>query len=1842
MPSERPRHPALAIVGIGCRLPGGVDSADGFWDLLCSSTDATSVVPETRWNADRFHDPNPEKVGKMVTRRGGFLADIDQFDPQFFGISPREAHSIDPQQRLMLQATWEALEDGGIPADALAGEDVGVFIGGFTLDYQLLQNQGRTSRYQFKAHSAAGMMMTMLANRISFAFDFRGPSMTVDTACSSSLVAVHLAAQSIWNGESALALAGGVNIMIGPNTAIAESKSGFLSPDGRSKAFDESADGYARGEGGAVVVIKPLEQAVRDGDRVYAQILGTAVSQDGRTDGITVPRAEAQAAAITSALRRAGVHACDVGYVEAHGTGTPVGDPVEIRALAAALTSDRTPTEPLVIGSVKTNIGHLEAGAGVAGLIKTALVLQRDYIPAHLHLENPTSQVSFDDLKIDVPRTGRPFPSTDRRIAGVNSFGFGGTNAHVVLAEPPTDADAPDRIAPQSMPLTLLPISARSEEALVATVRQLVEHLETHPDVTLPDLAYTLSRRRAHLSHRHTLIVGSIDEAREQLQAIADVGQISSVRTSATAPKLAFVCTGMGPQWWKMCRGMLDVLPTFTESIARTDRELSRYADWSLLDELRSDETDSRMGETEVAQPANFAIQIALAAQLAEFGIEPDAVIGHSAGEVAAHHLAGLLTFEQAVEVIYHRSRLQQRTSGQGRMLAVGLDTDSLLRALDEKTRAEFGRRLSVAAVNSTSAVTIAGDGDVLDDVAGRLDEAEIFNRYLSGKVPYHTHYMEAIKDDLHTALDGLTSKPAAIPLYSTVTGEQLDEYAAGAAYWWQNTRATVLFEPALRRMLDDGYTHFVELGPHPVLAASIFEIAGTEKAVVLATQRRHDEDVRTFLNCVGALHTNGHDIAWDAVHPRGELLKLPSYPWQTKRFWNETREATEALHYNPVHPLLGQPVSGVHPTWEVELSTGLLPFLADHQVQGSVVVPGAVYVEMALAVGQQTYGIDLGVEHLVLHRAVILDETCDPILRTTLDESTGTLEFAAYTATAGGDLKWTITATAELNTRPKAPAPKLHPHDQPTGAPISGEDFYAITRAIGFDYGDAFRSITAVTAGEGWVSAALAVPAPVADDLDAYRFHPALVDGAFQTLFGAPILGRNADESPYLPTRIRHSAVYGAPEAGMTVHLRVVSATAEEIESDIVITDGRGEPLALFEGFTVRSLGASARMASERIDKGLYELQWEPKLESDRDLQEASPSSWLVFADDWGIGAGVAERLRAAGHRVWTVTHRDVDTLSEVAGGYALNPSRAEQLGRLIDEHVARQGDLAGVVDCWPMDLAAADPDHQVGVLTILRLAKSLAHHDAVTPRLFLITDNAQPALGTESLAPDQATVWGLGRVLGHQEFVDRWGGLIDIDSADGVPETAARICAHILGDGSEDQIAIRGEQTLVPRLRLSTSLTRAFPTKLIPDATYVVTGGTGALGRTVATYLAEHGARHITLLNRSQIPGRDQWSAMSDGDPHFTAVQTIRAIERLGVRVRTASVDITDVEQVTAWLNDHTRRGGRPVRGLIHAAGSVHDQLLVNVSEADFTKVLAPKITGTRVLHDAFADQDLDFFVMFGSAGSVIASPGQGNYAAANAFLDAFAHYRRAQGSPALTIGWGPWSVGMVEDLHLEDVYAMRGIDLITPSAGAAILDRLINQQSPNVIAISADWGRARQLLGGRLPAMFAALDSPEASALSTESGRSIVEVLAATPVSGRLEVVADHVQQLMAAVFDCATTDIDPDAVLDDIGLDSMMAMDFRVRINTTFSIDLPVLEILKGVSVNALAVRILAELEAIHGEVPSATVATAAAPEPAEETGDVDQLLNELSEADLRELLAELEGGAVESEEGEPHS
>ncbi|MEK8069608.1 type I polyketide synthase [Rhodococcoides navarretei] len=1848
MSTEPAARAPLAIVGIGCRFPGGADTPEGFWDMMCGGIDATGIIPEARWNSAKYFDPNPAKNGKMITERGGFLNEVDQFDPQFFGISPREAHSLDPQQRLLLRATWEAFEDGGIRAEDLAGQQVGVFIGGFTTDYQLLQNHGRSSRYRFKPHSATGMMMTMLSNRISYTFDLRGPSMTVDTACSSSLVAVHLAAQSIWNGESEMALAGGVNVIIGPNTFVAESKSGFLSPDGRCKSFSRSANGYARGEGGAIVIIKPLEQALDDGDRIYAQILGSGVSQDGRTDGITVPSEEAQEAAITAAIGRAGVEPADIGYVEAHGTGTPVGDPIEARALAKALAGGNPRRRPLLIGSVKTNIGHLEAGAGIAGLIKAALVVKQAFIPPNLHLDALNDQISLGELNIDIPSVGRDWPTGDgERLAGINSFGFGGTNAHVVLAQPPENADAGAEEDRPSFPLAVLPISARADDAVADSAGQLAEYLRATPDITMADLGYTLGQRRSHLSYRRTLVVDGIDDARSQLAAIADGSDrkkpVNAGRSRSDTPKLAFVCTGMGAQWWKMCRGLLDVYPTFTASIMRSDRALQPYMGWSLIDELRAEESQSRMAEPNVAQSANFAIQVALAEQLREFGVVPDAVIGHSAGEVAAHYLAGILTFEQAIAVILQRSEAAQRVKGLGGMLAIGLSADSLMQTIDATTREEMGSRVSIAAINGPSAVVASGDRDILGTIAAQLTEVHIFNRFLNVDVPYHSHYMDPLRDDMLTALSDISSAPAQIPVYSTVTGELLNAEAANGAYWWQNTRWTVLFEPALRRMLDDGYTHFVELGPHPQMASAIVEIAaGRDSAVVvLASQKRNEDDSRTLMELVGDLHCHGHPIAWDAFYPkaRARLLSLPRYPWQAKSYWNETPETVEELHYNPVHPILGQPVLDVHPTWEAELSLATLPFLADHKAQGSTLVPGTAFIEMAVAAGREAFGsTDFCVENLNLQHAVILDQTCDPTVRTTLDRATGVIEFAAMTATTGGDLHWVIAATAELNTISRGcrvgPAPK-HPGDS---AVIEFDEFYARSRAFGFEYGEAFQSVRRVTAGDGWATGELVVPESIHSDLDRYRFHPALIDGALQTLLAMSISGKDLGTEAFLPSGIRRATVHGSPQQTMTVEVRMVSVSKSMIESDITISSRTGELLVSLEGFTVASLNSSIGMSPEHVDKGLLDVRWVAGDELDESKSIAAKDlSWLVLSDSSGIGSLVARQLRESGQRVRTAVHRAVDRLVEVDGEYRIDGGQPQQFVDLIDAHVQIEGDLAGIVNCWPLDVpdaadsgtdGAAEEGRRVGVFAALHLAAAMARHETVCPRLYLVTANAQPVPGTDRLAVDQAPLWGLGRVIGHQELTDKWGGLIDIDDADDPAQTAERLCRHILTEGAEDQVAFRGTETFVPRLFPMDGLTKAFPTKLTPDATYVVTGGLGALGQVVARYLAKRGARDIVLFSRTELPPRSRWSEMSVDDAQYSVVDAIRGIEKLGAHITTARVDITDLEQVQRWARDHTRQGGRPVRGVIHAAGVVEDQLLVNMDEASFAKVLAPKIDGARVLSSVFHANDLEFFVMFGSAGSVIASPGQGNYAAANSFLDVFACQLRAKGLPALTIGWGPWSVGMVEELKLEKMYEMRGVELITPEAGGRILDRVMSQEVPTVVAISADWARLRKTgMAGQLPAIYAELGKADALSDDAGAGFSLLDVLKDTPEADQLGVVAGYVTQIVAGVFDLPLDDVGGDATMNDLGLDSMMAIELKSRIAAVIAVDVPVLELLKGITVSGLVDRIFAELQFDEDTGPVPVLDDR--PETVADDHDVDRLIEQLSTADLLELLADLE-------------
>ena len=921
------RQDPIAIVGIGCRFPGEANSPDAYWKLLREGVDAIVEVPPDRWDIHKFYDADAAKPGKTNSRWGGFVKDIDRFDAQFFGISPREAARIDPQQRLILEVAWEAIEDGGVVTDRVAGGEVGVFVGISTFDYGLIQ-MGFRDAAAADSHTNTGIALSIAANRISYCFNFTGPCAAIDTACSSALVAIHMACQSLWNEHCQLALAGGVNAIISPGPFVGFTRMSMLSPDGRCKAFDASANGFVRSEGAGIVVLKPLTLAQADGDRIYALIRGTAVNQDGRSSGLTVPSQHSQEALVREACRRAGIDPARIRYVEAHGTGTLVGDPIEARALGSVLGAGRPPGDHCWIGSVKTNIGHLEAASGIAGFIKTALVLEHREIPPNLHFQEPNPDIDFEGLRLRVPTAREPLPRGDGPVlAGVNSFGFGGSNAHVVLEEPPV-RDSQD-LAPlgQSQRAWLIPLSARSPEALRALTASYEQFLTTsNGDPSLSDIGYTTSLRRSHHDHRLAVVARSRKELADQLRAFA-AGEIAAgISADRAVPgqrfSLAFVFAGQGPQWWAMGRQLLAEEPLFGQVIERIDGLIRQWSDWSLLEELTADESMSRMQETAISQPAIFAVQVGLAALWKFWGIQPDAVVGHSVGEVAAAHVAGVLGLEDAARVIFHRGRCMDLAPARGRMLAAALTAEEA-----RQTIRPHGERVEIAAINSPNSVTLTGEAQALAEVEQALGERKIWCRFLHVNYAFHSLQMEPVQAEVLRSLQGIQPRPAAIPMFSTVTGQAVEGPELVADYWWRNVRQSVRFAEAIDRLIERDFHVALELGPHPVLTASVGEcfLHRGKKVKALASLRRDEPERAQLLKSLGALYAMGRPVDWPAVAPGpGRLIRLPSYPWQRERHWQESDEAMNSRLAREVHPLLGTRLEAACPTWECNLDSPL------------------------------------------------------------------------------------------------------------------------------------------------------------------------------------------------------------------------------------------------------------------------------------------------------------------------------------------------------------------------------------------------------------------------------------------------------------------------------------------------------------------------------------------------------------------------------------------------------------------------------------------------------------------------------------------------------------------------------------------------------------------------------------------------------------------------------------------------------------------------------------------------------------------------------------------------------
>jgi acyl transferase domain-containing protein/acyl carrier protein len=1152
-------------------------------------------VPPDRWQLRAFYDPDVETWGMTTQRFGGFIDGIDQFDPEFFGISPREAPCIDPQQRLMLELAWEAIEDGGEVVDLVRGSATGVFVGCCTQDYLTLQGTLR-DRALLDLHVTMGSALSINANRISFCLNLLGPSVALDTACSSSLTAIHLACRSLRERECTLALAGGVNAIITPRNYISLKAASMLSPDGRCKAFDSRANGFVRSEGGGMVLLKPLCTALADGNPIYAVIRGSASNQDGRTVGITVPSREAQEALVKQACRAAGVSPNEVYYVEAHGTGTPVGDPIEAHALSAALCQDRTNSDNLVVGSVKTNIGHLEAGAGVAGMIKLALMLEQRKVPPNLHLVEANPRIDFQKLKLRVPPSLESLPE-GHVIVGINSFGFGGANSHAVVESPPPNGGASYFATPVAE-TQLLVLSARGDEVLPNMARRYAAFLKENCERGqhwLCDVCYTASLRRTHHEHRLAVIGGSAEELAGKLEAFANKetraglfsGQVLQDR------KLVFVFSGQGPQWWAMGRQLLAREPVFRSKIEDCDHLFRQWGRWSLIEHLAADEQNSRLHETSIAQPAIFSLQVALAALWSSWGIEPDAVVGHSVGEVAAAHVSGALDFETAARVIFHRGRCMGLAPTTGRMLAAALSAEEAIGLLNGN-----GGHISLAAINSPASVTLSGEPEPLGIIEKSLTERGVFSRFLKVQYAFHSAHMQPVEHELLAALTDLHSQPPKIPLFSTVTGASLNAGSLDALYWWRNVRETVHFAGSIDGLLQEGANTFLEISPHPVLAGAVMECAARRslRPLTLSSLRRGEDETLTMLEAVSGLHSAGYRINWRALFPvGGRCVRLPTYAWNHRRYWQETEESRQERLAPFVHPLLGRKISSANPYWENRIEGGPRSLISEHRVQGNVVFPAAAYVEMALAAATQLLdGPSCTLEDVEIHKPLFLPDGGEgPSLQFTYNSPQK--GFQIFSRANESQASWNLNCSGKLASLAAGNAPTQAPTDilARCRGEIPAGEIYQRFADIGYNYGPYFQGIQRIWRGEGEALGRIAPPARPDDEK--YQIPPGLLDSCLQVVLAAA-LPRDSESSIalYLPARMAQVRLHRKPERELWCHARVSKLHRGMLEVNFCLFNDAGETAVEVDGFVCLAVEGARRFTGENLEDSLYEFQWQ------------------------------------------------------------------------------------------------------------------------------------------------------------------------------------------------------------------------------------------------------------------------------------------------------------------------------------------------------------------------------------------------------------------------------------------------------------------------------------------------------------------------------------------------------------------------------------------------------------------------------------------------------------------------
>ncbi|MET7900690.1 SDR family NAD(P)-dependent oxidoreductase [Streptomyces sp. NPDC005355] len=1688
----------IAIVGMSCRFPGGVSSPEELWELVAAGRAGIADFPADRgWDLGALYDPEGLRPRSSYISKGGFIDGAAEFDADFFEISPREALAMDPQQRVLLEASWEAFERAGIDPDALRGTNAGVFVGGVLSGYGA---GGPGGPQDSEGYLLTGTASSILSGRISFTYGFEGPAVTVDTACSSSLSALHLAVRSLRSGESSLALVGGVMVMATPDAFTEFSKQRGLAKDGNCKAFAAAADGTAWGEGAGLLVLQRLSDAQREGRRILSVVRGSALNQDGASHGLTVPSGPAQQRVIRQALADAGVLASEVDVVEAHGTGTTLGDPIEAQALIATYGQDRAGQRPLLLGSVKSNIGHTQSAAGVAGVIKMVMAMYHGVVPPTLHVDEPTPHVDWTPGAVELATARVPWPETGRpRRSAVSSFGISGTNAHVILEQAPAPEEP---AAAEPAPRTLISggplpwtLSAKSPAGLRGQAAGLHTFLSGGDADTDPDtaVAAALAGTRAAFGHRAVVLAADRAGCLPELDALAGGAQDAAHTVRGVArrgAKVALVFPGQGSQWTGMATGLLESSPLFAESFRACAAALAPHVDWDLLEAVRDEQALQRV---DVVQPALWAVMVSLARLWRSAGITPAAVIGHSQGEIAAACAAGVLSLADGARLVALRSRvIAEDLAGQGGMVSIAASV--------ERTTELIGGRdgVWVAAVNGSAATVIAGAPGALAEVVAAAEHEGVRARTIPVDYASHTPHVEGVRERLLELAAPITPRAGTIAMHSSVTAGPLDPTACGARYWYQNLRQPVRFAETVTSLLEQGVDTFIEVSPHPVLTAAIEDLAaatGPRDTVVTGTLRRDQDERAALTRSVAMLWTRGVEVDWAAFLPSATVaVDLPTYAFQRQRFWLTAPASTgdaSGFGLDPAgHPLLAaatRPAGADSAVLTGRVSPATQPWLADHAVMGAVLLPGTAFVELALAAGRE-FGCDrLG--ELTLETPLTLDGTGDVTLQVQIadaDEAgvrTVTVHSRPEAPGADGPAPWTRHATATL-APDEAPAPAesgpLGGAWPPPGASaIEVGDFYDTLFERGYEYGPAFQGLRAVWRRGEDVFAEVTLADETATE--GFLVHPALLDAALHaTGLGGLFGDEGAVRLPFAWSGVR---AWANEARSARVWLTAVGEDAVRVR----VADAAGTPVAAVDELVLRPMAAAT--GPQAPARSLYLPRW------DRWQPETPATAARVTAWDHGVPA----------------------------------------------EEVLAEGPDVVLLDCAAVVPPGEDAPTAVRRLThtvLARIQEWLAHDGATAARLAVLTRHAVPAETGGSADPVHAAAHGLVRSA-QSEHPDRFL-LLDGDAAGAPAEVLGAMAA-----AGEPEIAIRGERLFVPLLTRPGTAAAPTAPPWAGEGAVLITGGTGVVGSAVARHLVTtHGVTDLVLTSRrgADAPG---------------AAELAAELTDAGARVRVAACDVGDRAALAALLASIPR-----LRGVVHAAGALDDGVVTDLTPDRLDTVLRPKADAAWHLHEL--TEDVELFVLFSSAAGVFGSPGQANYAAANAFLDALVMSRRATGLPAHSLAWGLWEETSELTAGLGEVDRRRlgraGLRPLTTEEGLALLDQALALDHAHILPVRLDLPRGT---GQEPPRLLRALvRAPARRADGTAGERSWRERYDATPADEREAMLVGLVRAQSATVLGHPGADaVAVDRGFKDLGFDSLTAVELRNRLGEITGVRLP---------------------------------------------------------------------------------